>query len=75
MSREPGAHHLYTVIIQGQTLTLEGPADIVSMYRTIRRTYPPAVSVEIGSVDDDPRLHDPGGVQAHKKVNSHYGDH
>jgi hypothetical protein len=64
----------YQVTVLGQTYTLEGPPDIVHMYRMVRGAYPPALSVELGSIDREPRLPMPDSRPAPNKVHSHYGD-
>jgi len=71
---ETGSRRRYHVTVLGETITVEGPPDIVNMYRVVRGTYPPALSVELGSIDDESRLPQPDARRAPNKVHSHYGD-
>lgn len=66
---------LYHLTVQGETVTVEGPPDVVTMYCTIRRCYPPAVSVEIGTLGDDSVTRHPVERGAPNKVHSHHGHH
>jgi hypothetical protein len=75
MAAKPQAHQLYCLTVQGVTVTLEGPPDVVAMYRTIRRHYPAEVSVEIASLGDESVLRQPSFGMAPKKVHSHHGHH
>lgn len=65
----------YHLTVEGETLSLDGPPDIVTMYCALRQAYPAALSVELSTVDDQPR---PGGADApagRHKVHSHHGDY
>jgi len=75
MSVQPQIRRRYHLTVQGETLTLEGPPDIVNMYRTVRQTYPPALSVELATFDDDSRLRRTDGVKGRTKVHSNHGDY
>lgn len=66
------ASRRYHVTVQGETFTLEGPPDIVNMYRVVRGAYPAALSLELGSSDDEPRQRE--DRPAPKKVHWHHGD-
>ena len=69
MNVPPHAQHKYNVTVSGETATLAGPDDIVTMYIELRRIYPPALSLEVKSIDEDLRLHHADTVN---KVNSHH---
>lgn len=75
MTAKLQARRLYHLTVHGQTVTLEGPPDVVTMYRTVRRRYPPAVSVEIASLGDEPDPRQPNDRLAPNKVHSHHGHH
>jgi hypothetical protein len=62
----------YHVTVQGETFTVEGPSDIANMYRVVRGAYPANLSLELGSMDDEPRS--PETRRAPNKVHSDYGD-
>ena len=64
--------HWYHVTVQGETFTVEGPPDIVNMYRVVRGAYPAALTLELGRLTDEPRP--PDDRPAPNKVHSHYGD-
>jgi hypothetical protein len=70
--KPPARPHIYNVTVLGETATLEGPDDIVSMYLATRRAYAPALSIELRSIDADLRLHHADHVE---KVNSYEGHH
>jgi hypothetical protein len=65
----------YHLTVAGETLRLDGPPDIVTMYCALRRAYPAILSVELSTVDDQPRPHGPDAVDGRHKVHSHHGDY
>lgn len=86
MKAQIEAHRLYDVTVSGVTATLDGPGDVVAMYRKMRGAYPPDLSVEIRSIDNDLLRRYPGyspaegdgrrrREQGTDKVDSHYGQH
>ena len=68
------ARRQYHVTVQGQTITMDGPSDIARMYRVVRATVPTSLSVELGTIDDEPRPPLLNAGRTPNKVHSHYGD-
>jgi hypothetical protein len=65
----------YQLTVEGETLSLDGPPDIVTMYCALRRAYPAVVSVELSTVDDQLRPRGPDALAGRHKVHSHHGDY
>ena len=61
----------YDVTVSGLTSTLEGPRDIVAMYRQVRRVFSAELSLEIKAIDDEPGT---AGL-LDNKVDCYYGHH